>query len=137
MKKIAAYCRLEFIDGIVHAKYADNVTVNLATAKAIVAERLKIANHLPHMVLVTGGPINISADARKYALSEESNALITAWAIVTEENLLKTTFFKLLFFTQNSKSKMRFFKDEAAGLAWLTKFGSDGKNASSKSKILF
>jgi len=119
MSNVADFCVLELKDKIVHATYATNAVIDLETAKAIVLERRRIANNLPHKVLVTGGPITITPDARKFALSEESNALITAWAIVTEENLLKLTFFKLLFFTQNRKHKMRFFKDEASGLAWL------------------
>ena len=101
MFNVADFCKLELKNNIVHAHYAGNAPIDLTIAKAIVAERRRLTNNLPHKVIVTGGPINISADARKYALSEESNALITSWAIVTEENLLKQTFFKLLFFTQN------------------------------------
>jgi hypothetical protein len=119
MNNLEEFCKLELIDGIVHAKYADDVYVELPTAKAIVKERRRIANNQPHSVLVTGGPISISPEARKFALSDESNALIKAWAIITEENLLKLTFFKLLFFTQNRKHKMRFFKDSESGLNWL------------------
>jgi hypothetical protein len=119
MINVDDFCVLELKNGIVHANYATDVIIDLDTAKAIVAKRRTMAKNLPHKVLVTGGPINISKDARKFALSEDSNALISSWAIVTEENLLKLTFFKLLFFTQNRKHKMRFFKDEASGLAWL------------------
>lgn len=119
MKNIENYCKLELIDGIVHARYVDDAFIELNTAKAIVQERRRIANEKPHSVIVTGGPISISPEARKYALSDESNALIRAWAIITEENLLKMTFYKLLFFTQSRKHKMRFFNNSEAGLKWL------------------
>jgi hypothetical protein len=55
MNNLEEFCKLELIDGIVHAKYADDVYVELPTAKAIVKERRRIANNQPHSVLVTGG----------------------------------------------------------------------------------
>lgn len=119
MVDLEKYCKLSLVDGIVHAHYADDVYIDLAIAKAIVVERKKLAKNLPHAVIITGGPITISAEARKYALCEESNELISYWAIVTEENLLKLTFYKLLFFTQCRKHNMKFFSDLNSAVNWI------------------
>ena len=136
MKNVDEFCKLELIDGIVHARYVDDVYIELSTAKAIVKERKRITNNKPHSVIVTGGPILMSPEARKFALTDESNALIRGWAIVTEENLLKITFFKLLFFTQSRKHKMRFFSDSETGLKWLKSQEKEFEGAYIKKQLI-
>ena len=119
MKSVDKYCKLHLIDGIVHAEYAEDAYIEIDIAKAIVEKRKKTAGFKPHPVLVKGGPISVSEEAKKYALTPQSSELIVAWAIVTDENLLKLLFYKLLFFTQNSKHRLRFFKNENAAIEWL------------------
>ena len=113
------YCKLELIDGIVYARYIEDAYIDLETAKAIVKARKELTNNLPHAVLICGGPINISKEARAYGITDESLELIIASAIVAEENLLRLTFYKLLFFTQSKKRKMRFFNKMEPGIKWL------------------
>ncbi len=122
---IEAYCKIEIKDGVVHARYEPNVYIDLDTAERIVEYRKKLSNYKPHPVMVTGGPIRVSQEAKRYAFTSESSELITSWAIVTEESLIKSTFYKLLFFTQNRKRKMRFFKTEEEALDWISKRQSD------------
>ena len=118
---INKFCQLTFINGVVHAHYTPNAYIDIDTAESIVIARKELANYQPHPVVVTGGPIRTSPEARRYAFTTESSELITSWAIVTEENMIKTTFYKLLFFTQNRKRKMRFFNSKEDALKWINK----------------
>lgn len=113
-------CELSLVNGVVHAHYALDVYIDLETAERIVFERKKLTNYKPHPVIVTGGPIRTSPEARRYAFTTESSELITSWAIVTDDSLIKTTFYKLLFFTQNRKRKMRFFNTKEEALSWIS-----------------
>ncbi len=113
------YCSLELKEGIVFARYVKNAHVDVEIGKSIVEARLELTNRLPHAVLICGGPITMSKEARSYALRDEALDLIKATAIVADENLLKITFYKLLFFTQSRKRRMRFFSNMEHGINWL------------------
>jgi hypothetical protein len=113
--------RMELHDDLVVAEYKPNVYIELEQAVNIVYERNKLAGDRPHFVLVKGGPITIAANAKKYALSKASAKNIIAWAVLDKQNMLKTTFIRILFFTQGKGNCMRFFTDEQEAITWLNK----------------
>jgi hypothetical protein len=114
------YIVMEYMDGLVIAKYKPHVFIDAAIAKEIVEARQALTNYTPHCVLVEGGPIEISADARKYALTKESSSNIIAWAIISKMSLFKSVFLKLLYFTQGKWNQIRFFDNREEGVAWLS-----------------
>ncbi len=113
--------QMEFANGILIGRYKKDVYVDIDQAKHIVKQRLKMTGGKPHCALATGGPLEMSPEARKYALSKESSQNIECWAVVYEQSLFKSVFLKLLFFTQGKWNRIRFFDTEEEGMAWLTK----------------
>ncbi len=111
---------MEYMNGLVIAKYKPHVFIDAAIAKEIVQARNELTNYTPHCVLVEGGPIEISSDARKYALTKESSSNIIAWAIISKMSLFKSVFLKLLYFTQGKWNQIRFFDNREEGIAWLS-----------------
>jgi len=123
---------MEFMDGLVIARYKPRVFIDTEIAKEIVQARNELTNHTPHCVLVEGGPIEISSDARKYALTKESSSNIIAWAIISKMSLFKSVFLKLLYFTQGKWNHIRFFDTREEGIEWLNELIEENRPTKKK-----
>jgi len=105
--------------GFIYAEYKPNVKIDLDTAKAIVKARLVFTNNKPHRVIVFGGPFESTPQAKKYAYLPESIELIEAWAFISQENILKNAFLKLIYFSHARKCKTAFFTNITDAEKWL------------------
>jgi hypothetical protein len=106
-------------NGLLYAEYKPNIKIDLDTAKAIVEARKEFTKNKPHRAVVFGGPFELTAPAKKYAYSPESTELIEAWAIISQESVLKNAFLKLLYFSHGRKRKTGFFTNIADAEKWL------------------
>ncbi len=106
-------------EGIIYQVYKPELNVNLAVAKLLVAERLRIAKGKSRPMFVDiSNLVSIDQEAREYFSEEEATQLITAGAIYTATPIAKLA--GNFFIDVNQPLiNVKLFTDKPAAIEWL------------------
>ncbi|HXU25855.1 MAG TPA: hypothetical protein VN698_01380 [Bacteroidia bacterium] len=82
-------CSKEVEDNIIYVEYAENLIVNMAIAKELVASRLDFAENQKHYVIIDVSNVKqVTSEAKKYLQSKEAGLKdILAGAFIASNNI--------------------------------------------------
>lgn len=116
------YVKIWIEDGIIHNIYKPNLEINLAVAKIMVRDRLRVSDGITYPLFVDiSNLISVDIGAREYLSGGEATKLISAGAFYTTTPIAKFAG-KLFLDVNQPKTPAQIFSDKQEALDWLQQF---------------
>jgi hypothetical protein len=115
-------CQLESSTNLLFAEYANNLRVDLKTAKEMVAHRLEFTENKPHYVVIDISNVKeVTADAREYMQHQEGGLKNILGAAFIANNPVAELLANVYMKTPTD-FEARFFREKKEAVEWITQY---------------